>query len=913
MASSEDPLDDIGRQDAATRASAVFSALAAALSPRYRLEREVGSGGMATVYLARDLKHERDVAIKVFRADVAAVVGADRFLDEIKTTAHLKHPHILPLFDSGSVESALFYVMPFIDGESLRDRLRREARLPIAVTVRILREVADALAHAHGRGIVHRDVKPDNVLIADRHVFLADFGVARALARHAEGVTITGTGMLIGTPAYMSPEQVTGGAVDHRTDVYAFGAMAYELLAGTPPFTGPSQEVVTAHLTRPPDPVTRHRPDVPPALADLVMRCLEKQPDRRWQRADDLLPVLDGLHHTTEIAPAQPRRSRADALLRAAALGVLALAAAGAAWYALKPAGRPDALTIGRITRVTTEPGLELDPAIAPDGKTIAYAAGPVGRLRIYVRQIAGGRMVALTDDGFANSQRWPQWSADGARVVFQAGPQRFTDRQVAAGAAIYHAPALGGTPHRLFGAMPGGRALSPSWAPGDAEVVFAGAEGLYVVSSRGDTELRLLVPGKDLHSPRWSANGSQLAYVSGGGLFTFGDEFLFNVSHSAIWIRSSTGQTTQVTSGDYLETNPVWMPDNRTLLFISSRGGGRDIYRMRLTPAGQAEGEAERVTSGLNAHSLSVANDGTQVAYSSYATSSNIWSIDIPESGAASLADARQITFGNEKIEKLALSPDGTTLAYDSDRSGQADIWKIKVEGGTPEQLTRGPNPKFVNEWSPDGQEIVFHSIREGTRRDILVVSADGTRTDVVASGPHEEEHAGWGPDGNTIIFDSGESAEVNRWDAFIATRARRGAAWGQPRQLTKNGSADPKWSPDGRLIAFTSRGQLRLIAPDGTGERVLVDASGGDRLEPNYPLWSRDSQTIYYKAYDRERQSTIWSVPAAGGPPRLLLRFDDPARRSLRREFATDGRRLYFTIARDESDIWAMELVRR
>ena len=273
----------------------------------------------------------------------------------------------------------------------------------------------------------------------------------------------------------------------------------------------------------------------------------------------------------------------------------------------------------------------------------------------------------------------------------------------------------------------------------------------------------------------------------------------------------------------------------------------------------------------------------------------------------------ARQITFGSEKIEKVALSPDGTTLAYDSDRNGQADIWKIPVAGGTPEQLTHGPYPKFVNEWSPDGQEIVFHSIREGTRRDVLVVSADGTKTEVVASAREEEQHAGWAPDGNSIVFDAGESAEVGRWEAFVATRARRGAPWQKSRPLTTNGSADPKWSPDGRLIAFVSRGQLRTIAPDGTGERVVMDASRGDRPEPTYPVWSRDSRTIYYKAYDRDRQSTMWAVPAAGGEPRLLLRFDDPTRRSLRREFATDGRRLYFTVARDESDIWTMELVRR
>jgi Tol biopolymer transport system component len=223
---------------------------------------------------------------------------------------------------------------------------------------------------------------------------------------------------------------------------------------------------------------------------------------------------------------------------------------------------------------------------------------------------------------------------------------------------------------------------------------------------------------------------------------------------------------------------------------------------------------------------------------------------------------------------------------------------------------VTRGPNHKFVNDWSPDGRELVFHTMREGGQRDVFVVSADGTRTEPVTTGPAEEQHAGWGPDGNTILFDSAPR-QGDRNEIYIVTRAHRGAPWGSPRQLTTNGSADPKWSPDGRLIAYCSQGQLRVISPDGTGDRVLVEAHSRDEPEPAYPLWSRDSRTIYYKAYDRDRRSTIWSVPVAGGPARLLVRFDDPSRRSQRREFATDGHRFYFTVARDESDLWSMQLV--
>ena len=266
--------------------------LTAALAARYRIERELGAGGMATVYLAEDLKHHRPVAIKVLRPELASAIGPERFLREIEIAARLQHPHILPVYDSGEADGLLYYVMPFVEGESLGARLAREGALAVPDAVRIVGEVADALAYAHQRGLVHRDIKPDNILLSGQHALVADFGIARAV-QNAGGERLTQTGMALGTPAYMAPEQAAGEQVDHRADLYALGIVAYQTLAGELPFRGhTAQQLVAAHLTEAPEPITRFRPSLPPALAAVVMRCLEKHPADRVQSAGDLLQQL---------------------------------------------------------------------------------------------------------------------------------------------------------------------------------------------------------------------------------------------------------------------------------------------------------------------------------------------------------------------------------------------------------------------------------------------------------------------------------------------------------------------------------------------------------------------------------------------------------------------------------------------
>jgi serine/threonine-protein kinase len=357
---------------------------------------------MATVYLARDLKHARPVALKVLRPELASAMGGDRFPREIKIVAQLAHPHILPLHDSGELGGFLFYVMPFVDGESLREKLKREDRLPLPEAVRILREVTDALAYAHGRGIVHRDIKPDNVMLSGRHALVTDFGVAKAVSA-ASADRLTTVGLALGTPSYMSPEQAMGETdLDHRSDIYSVGAMAYEMLTGEPPFgRATAQAILSAHVLDTPEDVTARRPDVPPVLGDLIMRCLAKKQADRWQSAEDMLPILEGavtpsggltptatrpIRVTRGTGKAGPRRT---AILRVAGAAGLVLAGLGA-WWALgaESVPGPERMAVLPITDISGSDGQLVtvmhNQLIVSLGQIPGVTVAPISAMEVY-------------------------------------------------------------------------------------------------------------------------------------------------------------------------------------------------------------------------------------------------------------------------------------------------------------------------------------------------------------------------------------------------------------------------------------------------------------------------------------------------------------------------------------------------
>jgi eukaryotic-like serine/threonine-protein kinase len=435
----------------ASEPSPLAERLARALAGRYEIERELGRGGMATVHLARDLRHDRRVAIKVLREEVAAAVGAERFLEEIRVTASLQHPHILPLFDSGSADGLLWYVMPFVEGETLRSRLERERRLTVDVALQLVREMADALEYAHGRRIVHRDVKPENVLLHDGHALVADFGIALAL-EHAGGARLTRTGIMLGTPQYMAPEQATGeGAVDARTDVYALGAVLHEMLTGESPFAAASRQAVLQRvLYVQPVALAARRADVSSSLDAAVRRALAKQPDDRFSSAASFAAALAEPPRSETHAGSGPSRGRmvsaraalyaAGAMVAVGLVGGWVLARSSRlepstvaasvpvrAWVdpsAALASGKTEALSLTVLDRSgkeqrTISANRPWTPRFSPDGRLLAYGAFGAGRSTsdIWVTDLDAGKTLRLTDDEADSND--PQWSADGATVAY--------------------------------------------------------------------------------------------------------------------------------------------------------------------------------------------------------------------------------------------------------------------------------------------------------------------------------------------------------------------------------------------------------------------------------------------------------------------------------------------------------------
>lgn len=876
---------------------------------RYQIIEELGKGGMGRVYKVHDTKIKEKIALKLIKPEITKDKKTiERFSNELKLARKIRHKNICQMFDLGEERGTHFITMEFVPGQDLKGLTRQTGQLAVGTTISIAQQICDGLTEAHKLGVVHRDLKPSNIMIdKEGDVRIMDFGIARSLK--AKG--ITGTGMMIGTPEYMSPEQVEGKEVDQRSDIYSLGVILYEMLTGQVPFEGDTPfSVAMKHKTEAPLNPRKVNAQIPENLSSLVLRCLKKDKEKRYQSPgevkSELVNIEKGIPITERIVPKRKPVTSKEITIKfdlkkffiPALVIIVFLTVVG--YFLFRSGPKLVDIKIGRTQQITHAPGIEIDPAISPDGKMIVYAAGPEGQMHLYTQQIAGGRTIALSES-FPGHNRWPQWSPDGTRIAFQSA------------GAIYVVPALGGVPRRVVELSPGERERRrmiscPAWSPDGKQIAYVRGNSIHIQSLDGG-ESRKIAETFEPYNLCWSPNGEHIAYVSGNPSFIFGRPYIGNIAPSSIWIVSTIqGAPIHVTDNKYLNVSPVWTPDDRNLLFVSNQGGSRDVYQLPLNASAEPSGPPVRLTTGLNAHTISLSADGIKLAYSVFTYTANIWSIRIPKGEILSISEAQPVTEGNQAIEGIGVSPDGQWLAFDSNRSGNQDIYKMPVAGGEYEQLTKHPSDDFLPSYSPDGKEIAFYSFRKGNR-DIHLMTSDGGSIRQLTDDPAQERYPDWSPDGNQLVFYSDKTGSQ---ELYVISRESKDLEWGTPRQLTFSGGLYCRWSPDGHLIAYISGNSLQVISPDGGDPKVLVSSEDPTILAvPVFPAWSLDGQTVYYKAHDSEGHSSFWSVPAIGGTPQLLVRFDNPSRKSIRPEFDTDGFRFFFTLTESQSDIWVMDLI--
>jgi serine/threonine-protein kinase len=819
--------------------TATLDSLRTALADRYAVERELGQGGMATVYLARDLKHERRVAVKVLHPDLAAALGAERFLAEIRTTANLQHPHILPLHDSGAANGFLFYVMPYVEGESLRGVLTHQRQLPIADAIRITQQVASALDYAHRHGVIHRDVKPENILIHENSALVADFGIALAV-QSAGGQRMTQTGLSLGTPQYMSPEQAMGErTIDGRSDIYSLAAVTYEMLSGDPPFTGSSvQAIVAKVLAERPTPLRLLRDTVPPAVEQAVLTALAKLPADRYATPADFAAALTTQTTTPTpwAAASAPHRSRLrDPFVLALGAAVVLLAGT-TAFLATRGGELADAFPIRSV--ISLDSGGPIGSgALSPDGRSVVYsrmARSGAGR-SYFIRRL--DQLTSREIAGADRATRAPVFSPDGKWLAYIQNRRQLVKVPIDGGAPIVLAsvPDYGGL----------------DWSPSGDIVLGAGVDeglqGLFRVSQAGGP----LIPLTHVDTARKELSHEAPCILADGKTVLF-----------TIWLGSAEKSEIGVTSLDdgkvvrlglvgavplgVVEGRLVYLGVDGLLMAVSFDARAK---RVTGTPTLMLDGVAFQGGTGADHDEASMTHNGGLLYIRGNQNRRLAW-VDRSGKKTTAVDDVRDFTY-------VRLSPNGRQAALTIATGTKRDIWTLDLAAGTLTPLTNTGSARNPM-WSSDGRRILYVST-QGGRAGLWSQAADG-------SGPPQlmlvPRYNPWmtdlSPDGRNVIYNAITSVnfdlESTSLDSAHATRTLSGS----PTAIEVTG----RFSPDGRWVAYTSdeSGRLEIyVRPFAeNGGRVLVSVSGGRR-----PLWSASGKELFYWEGNRLMSASLTFNP--------------------------------------------------
>lgn len=858
----------------------------------YEIVSRLGAGGMGEVFKARDTRLGRTVAIKILPPEFADDPRLKtRFEREARAISQLNHPHICTLYDIGQADGTSYLVLELLEGETLERRIARGA-LPLAEVIRYGTQIAQALDRAHRAGIVHRDLKPGNVMITNSGAKLLDFGLARST--HAPVVTteaptaqqtITAERTTVGTLPYMAPEQLEGKDVDARTDLFALGAVLYEMVTGRRAFNASSNASLIAQILehQPPKPSVL-QPITPAALEHVVMTCLEKDPDARFQCAADIVHELRWIAATGgESVPGAITPSRRGVFALAALAAVTAVVVAAIISY--RVARRAAAPAVAAFTQLTFDSGEETQPAIAPDGKMFAFVKSVEGQRDIFLQRVDGRSAINLTKDASVDDSE-PAFSPDGNQIAFRS------ERD---GGGIFLMGATGESVRRLTE-----KGYNPAWSPDGMQIIYAGEqtttprtvygeENLYVVDV-GTGATRLFYKGAAMQ-PSWSPRGHRVAFwaATAGG-------------RRDIYTVDGAGQNVVAVTADApIDWNPVWSPDGESLYFSSERDGTMNVWRVGIDEeSGKPAGQPEPVrTPSPYSGSISIAKDGRQLIYQSTSYSGELLRLNFDPATETVTPEVAPVFSGSMLIRTSSQSPDAKWIAFTT--SGQQeDVFVMAADGSGVRQLTNDIHRDRGISWWPDGSRIIFYSNRDG-RWNVWTIRPDGSGLTAVTAG---EEGINWprvSRDQRRLAYVSDTGGRVTDLTGTFPLKP------GELLPRTPRGHFAPvSWSPDGKQLAGTTWG----VAVPGLYVYSFVDRQL-HRLpaEPRFGCAFVDDRRIIFIDHNNERIGIADAVTSR-------IRFIGTLPVSAADEhfgnvsFSVDARTILVYGTRVESDIWQMSL---